>query len=80
MSGKNSARATLKVDASNLAGIIMHTATVTNQQKLDLGLNVRSKPSPICVTLRTSSSDAPCGRSASASMVMRTLVPRTVDG
>lgn len=47
ISGKNAARATLKVDASNLAGIVSHTATVTNQQKLDLGLNVRSKPSPI---------------------------------
>jgi hypothetical protein len=47
VSAKNQAKANLKASASNLAKIIDGTPTVTNEQKLDLGLNVRAMPQPI---------------------------------
>ena len=44
---KNSARAELRKMASNLAQLIGSTPAVTDSQKIDLGLNVRAKSSPI---------------------------------
>jgi hypothetical protein len=44
--GKNTARAALRTAASNLAKIIDGTPTVTDEQKIELGLAVRRKPSP----------------------------------
>lgn len=47
VAAKNQARANLKAMASDLAKIIDATPAVTDQQKIDLGLNVRKPPSPI---------------------------------
>ncbi len=47
VAGKNDARARLRAMASDLAKIIDGTATVTNEQKINLGLNVRAMPSPL---------------------------------
>ena len=44
---KNTARTNLKNSARSLAKIVEGTPTVTNAQKVTLGLNVRSLPSPI---------------------------------
>ncbi len=44
---KNDVRARLRVMASELAGIIGATVSVTSGQKLELGLNVRAQPSPL---------------------------------
>jgi len=44
---KNQAKVNLKAAASDLAKIIDGTPTVTNQQKIDLGLSIRFTPSPI---------------------------------
>ena len=44
---KNAAKILLKVAASDLAKIIEGTSTVTDQQKIDLGLNVRATPTPV---------------------------------
>jgi hypothetical protein len=44
---KNDARKNLRIMASDLAKIIEGTSTVTNEQKLDLGLSVRATPSPV---------------------------------
>jgi hypothetical protein len=48
VAAKNTARTALKVDARNLASIVQGIATVTDQQKIDLGLTVRDRePTPI---------------------------------
>ena len=47
MQTKNTARGFLKNDARYLAKIVEGTSTVTNTQKVTLGLNVRSMPTPI---------------------------------
>ncbi len=44
---KNDARLALKDDARLLARLVQGTASVTDAQKLELGLNVRAAPSPI---------------------------------
>lgn len=44
--GKDAAKASLKIMASDLAKIIDGTATVTDQQKANLGLSVRATPTP----------------------------------
>jgi hypothetical protein len=44
---KNEAKRQLRLMAADLAKIIDGTATVTNEQKIDLGLNVRTTPTPI---------------------------------
>lgn len=44
---KDDARAAVCARAADLAKIISGTASVTSQQKLDLGLNVRAAPSPM---------------------------------
>jgi hypothetical protein len=44
---KNAARAALKANARLLAKLIEGTASVTDSQKLALGLNVRAAPAPI---------------------------------
>jgi hypothetical protein len=44
---KNEAKRQLRLMAGDLAKIIDGTPTVTNEQKIDLGLNVRSTPTPI---------------------------------
>jgi hypothetical protein len=44
---KNNAKAALKTNIRNWAKIVEGTATVTNAQKAQLGLNVRATPSPI---------------------------------
>ena len=44
---KNTARGNLKANARLLADLVQGTASVTNAQKLALGLTVRSAPSPI---------------------------------
>jgi hypothetical protein len=49
VAAKNTARTNLKNDAKLLANLVYGTATVTNAQKLTLGLNVRATPSPIPV-------------------------------
>lgn len=43
---KNDAKIALKIAASELARIIGGTPTVTNEQKLELGLSVRGTPAP----------------------------------
>ena len=47
IAARNSARDSLRLKASDLAKIIDGTSTVTDQQKLDLGLSVRKVPSPV---------------------------------
>lgn len=47
VAAKNTARTTLKNSARLLAKRVEGTAAVTDAQKLELGLNVRSAPSPI---------------------------------
>src|SRR5436190_21193798 len=47
VAAKNTARAALKNSARLLAKRVEGTATVTDAQKLDLGLNVRATPTPI---------------------------------
>jgi hypothetical protein len=44
---KNSAKASLKLAATQLANIIYGQATVSDAQKIALGLTVRAKPTPI---------------------------------
>jgi hypothetical protein len=44
---KNTARTTLKTQAKLLASMVNGSSTVTNAQKIALGLNVRAKPTPI---------------------------------
>lgn len=44
---KNAARDTLKIQARLLSNLVQGTATVTNAQKIDLGLTVRAQPTPI---------------------------------
>lgn len=44
---KNQAKVNLKAMAADLAKIIDGTSTVTDEQKIDLGLNVRAQPAPI---------------------------------
>lgn len=44
---KNTAKADLSERARLLAKIVEGQATVTNEQKIDLGINVRKSPSPI---------------------------------
>jgi hypothetical protein len=44
---KKTAKQNLIVMASNLAKIIQGTPTVTDQQKIDLGISVRATPTPI---------------------------------
>lgn len=44
---KNDAKKTLQLNAAQLAKIIEAAPGVTNQQKLDLGLNVRKTPAPL---------------------------------
>jgi hypothetical protein len=44
---KNQAKRELRLMAADLAKIIDGTPTVTNEQKIDLGLNVRATPTPI---------------------------------
>jgi hypothetical protein len=44
---KNNAKTALKTNIRNWAKIVEGTATVTNAQKAQLGLNVRANPSPI---------------------------------
>lgn len=47
VAAKNSAKLALRQMASDLAKIIDGTATVTDQQKADLGLSVRGTPGPV---------------------------------
>lgn len=47
VAAKNASRAPLRVMASNLAKIIDGTPTVTDAQKIDLGIAVRATPSPM---------------------------------
>lgn len=47
VSTKNQARANLKANARLLAKLVDGTASVTDAQKLELGLNVRKQPTPI---------------------------------
>jgi hypothetical protein len=49
VAAKNAARTALKADARLLAKIVEGTATVTDEQKIDLGLNVRKTPTPVPV-------------------------------
>jgi len=46
---KNDAKKALKTMAADLAAIIDATPTVTDQQKIDLGLAIRKTPSPVPV-------------------------------
>ena len=46
VAAKNDARVAVRMTASDLAKVINGTATVTDEQKIDLGLNVRKRPSP----------------------------------
>ncbi len=46
VAAKNDAKKLLKAAAADLARIINGTPSVTDQQKIDLGLNVRKNPSP----------------------------------
>jgi len=46
---KNDAKKALKTMAADLAAIIDATPTVTDQQKIDLGLSIRKQPSPVPV-------------------------------
>ena len=47
VASKNSARSALKTQARLLANLVDGTASVVDAQKIDLGLNVRARPSPI---------------------------------
>ena len=47
VAAKNDARSALKVRARYLSSLVHGTASVTDAQKLELGLNVRAMPSPI---------------------------------
>ena len=47
VSTKNTARANLKASARLLANMVNGTASVTQRQKLTLGLTVKARPSPI---------------------------------
>jgi hypothetical protein len=47
VAAKNAARLALKTSARLLASIIQGQASVTDQQKIDLGLTVRNAPTPI---------------------------------
>ena len=47
VASKNASKILLKAMASDLAKIIDGTSTVTDAQKLDLGLNVRATPTPV---------------------------------
>ena len=47
ISSKNDAKKAVRTMASDFAKIIDGTPTVTNQQKIDLGLSVRMTPAPI---------------------------------
>jgi hypothetical protein len=47
VSTKNVARTNLKNDAKLLANLVNGTASVTNAQKLALGLNVKAAPAPV---------------------------------
>jgi hypothetical protein len=47
VSQKNAARASLKASARLLAKLVEGTATVTDAQKIELGLTVRQQPTPI---------------------------------
>jgi hypothetical protein len=47
IAAKNAARDTIRTMSANLAKIVEGTATVTDVQKLELGLNVRKTPAPI---------------------------------
>lgn len=49
VAAKNDARTNLKTQARLLAKLVEGTATVTDAQKIELGLNVRKQPSPIPV-------------------------------
>jgi hypothetical protein len=49
VAAKNTARDALKTDARLLAKIVDGQATVTNQQRIQLGLNVRTVPTPVPV-------------------------------
>jgi len=46
VAGKNTARSVLKAEARLLAKLVEGTASVTNEQKIALGLNVKAPPSP----------------------------------
>jgi hypothetical protein len=47
VAAKNTARESLKIDARLLAKIVDGQATVTNQQRIQLGLNVKTVPVPV---------------------------------
>jgi hypothetical protein len=47
VAAKNTARTNLKIDARLLDRLVQGTASVTDAQKLSLGLNVKSNPTPI---------------------------------
>lgn len=47
IAAKNAARAALRFIAADYASIIVGTATVTDEQKLDLGIRVRGTPGPV---------------------------------
>src|SRR5204862_8282096 len=47
VAAKDDAAAALKLQAATIAKLIDGTPTVTNQQKLDLGLSVRKVPAPM---------------------------------
>lgn len=47
IAAKNEARDPLRQMASDLAKIIDGTSTVTNEQRIELGLNVRATPTPV---------------------------------
>jgi hypothetical protein len=47
VAAKNTARSNLKYNAKLLANLVNGTAGVTDAQKIELGLNVRSMPTPI---------------------------------
>lgn len=49
VAAKNAAKKALKAMAADLAKVIDGTPTVTDAQKIDLGLNVRKAPSPVPV-------------------------------
>ena len=49
VAAKNTARDALKTDARLLAKIVDGQATVTDQQRIQLGLNVRTVPTPVPV-------------------------------
>src|SRR5947209_7428713 len=47
IAAKNQAKVNLKASAANLSKIIQGTPSVTDEQKIELGLNVRATPAPI---------------------------------